>query len=449
MVQINEKKSLLYSSFFSATSKVLTYILLLLLANIFLISEYGEAVFALSIFRLILLFSLFSIADLFTPMIINKKDTASVFYFLLFEFLILTSIGILISMNNLWILPLVISAPFFLFFSLSLAIFKTQHKYHLEAFYNALMMLVTLISILFLKNYGKFGIVFSYSMGYILVSLITTYLNRKEIYSILSKFQIKIKSTLGYLKKGFIASLILVSFAFLQWVDSTILGILSTFENVARYNIVGPISNLIALIPLSLSLFVLTRSSEIKNESKSRLILKRVIRISFTISLIIAILLNSLIYPIIKTFFPKYIGTELYFMVLSIGILSYSIYSIINSYLLGKLKPEKSFIPIVLAAIINIVLDIILIPKYQLLGIVIATTIAHLTALIMLSFIARIHKKLILFLILFLAIPISFYLQIYGILIINPAMFLLLLFRLINKEDLSLLYQTLKSSIKR
>src|SRR3989344_135888 len=448
MVQINEKKSLLYSSFFSATSKVLTYLLLLLLANIFLVSEYGEAVFALSIFRLILLFALFSIADLFTPMIINKKDTSSIFYFLLLEFLILTLIGILISINNLWILPLVISAPFFLFFSLSLAIFKTQHKYHLESFYNALMMLVTLISILFLRNYGKLGIVFSYSIGYILVSLITTYLNRKEIYSILSKFQIKIKRTLEYLKKGFIASLILVSFAFLQWVDSTILGILSTFENVARYNIVGPISNLIALIPLSLSLFILTRSSEIKNESKSRLILKRVIRVSFTTSLIIAILLNSLIHPIIKTFFPKYVGTELYFMILSIGILSYSIYSIINSYLLGKLKPEKSFIPILLAAIINIVLDIILIPKYQLFGIVIATTIAHLTALIMLSFVVRIHKKLILFLILFLAIPISFYLEIYGLLIIIPVIFLLLLFKLINKEDISLLYQTLKSSIK-
>jgi len=436
------QKETIYAFVFIILSKIFTYIMLLILANFFIKEVYGQASFLMSIFSIIMFFTLLGIPNITVPWIIKKKDTHSVFYFLLIFNTLLTLIGLLLSIKQPLFFPLTIMLPFLLIRGFARTFLKVQYKYHISQLFEALYPLFAIFFILLFKNYQTTGILFSYSLSYILNSIFMFFLVKTEIINLFRKFSLNFSTIKSYLKKGLIVSSISLSFLFLGWIDSTILGFLSTYQNVAKYNIAGPLSNIIAIIPSSLSFFLLTKSSELKD---SKNILNLTLRISFFFSFLIAILLNSLIFLITKIFFPQYIGIELYFMILSIGLIFYSIYSLIYTNLTAQLKPELAFLPILSAALLNIILDILLIPYYGLIGITIATSLSHLLALTLLSFKTKIPRRFILVIPLLFLIPLSFYLNYYGLLLIPLAIFLMLILKLILKQDIKTIFTTLKS----
>ncbi|MAG20432.1 hypothetical protein CL618_03295 [archaeon] len=440
------KKETIYTFLFIILSKVLTYVMLLVLANFFIKDIYGEASFFMSIFSIIMFFTLLGIPTITVPWIIKKKDTHSVFYFLLFFNLILTIIGLIISIKYPMILPLIIMLPFLFIRGFARTFLRVKYKYHLLQFLNALYPFFAIIFLFILKEHQTLGILFSYSLSYILNSIFMFLPVKSEIFSLFKKFSLNLTTIKAYIKKGLIVSSISLSFLFLGWIDSTILGFLSTYKNVAQYNIAGPLSNIIAIIPSSLSFFLLTKSSELKD---SKPILNSTLRVSFFLSFLIAITLNSFIFLITKIFFPKYIGIEFYFMILSIGLIFYSLYSLIYTNLTAQLKPEKALIPILSAAILNIILDIILIPKFNLTGITIATTLSHLLAFSLLSFKTKISRRFILILPLILLIPFSFYLKFYGLLLLPIAIFLMLILKITKKQDLLSILTTFKSILNK
>ena len=440
-------KETVLSFIFGIGSKIIAYLLLLVLANFFIQSDYGRAAFVLAIFQLVLYFSVIGMPEVFVPWIIKKKDTSSVFYALLLVNLALIVIGILITLKYLWIMPIVFTLPFILFLGLGGAILRAQYKYHIAVFLNLLFITIVLISLFLLKDLGKSGIIFAHTIGYFIVGSIAFLLTRKRIFEIMSKARINLKNFIDYVKKSLIAYTLILSFAFLGWIDTTILGLLSSFENVAKYNIASPIANVITLIPFSLSLFLLTKSAEVKNVKKSLPPMKTALRFSYTFTLIAAILINSLIFLIRKIFFPIYVGIEIFVMILSIGIVFYSIYFLLSTYLTGRLTPEKAIVPIVVAALTNIILDIVLVPKFGLYGITIATTIAHGLALVF--FIIKMKLKELIYAILLTGlVPLSFYLGYYGILLIVIVIPILFYLKLIHKQDIVIVKETIKGMFK-
>lgn len=443
------KKETLKSFFYSMGSKVLTYFLLLVLGNFYLQSEYGKFSFVLSMFQLAAFFCFIGLPYVFVPWRISKKDTNSVFYFLLVLTIIFTLGGILVSINRWWILPLILTLPFHLVGNLGSAILISKHKYNIQQIVSVTMVLAFIVFGLLFKSYGKFGIILSYTIGYLVSAGLYSYLSRKEILELAQHFRFKLHTISIYVKKGIIVSLLWLSFAFLGWIDSVILGIMSTFENVAKYNIAGPISNVITLIPISLSMFLLTRSAEEKIKKYSEGMLHRTLRLSFSFSLILAILINSFLFLIIRIFFPKYQGIESFVMILSIGILFYAVYNLMYTYLAGKLAPEKAFWPIVSAALLNIVLDIALIPKFGLYGITIATMAAHMLAFSLFAYKMGLLRRYWPAYLLVLAAPLSFYLGYYGALILALVVPVLFFTRLIEKDDLGVIVKTVRSVFGR
>ena len=442
------KVNVVYVSFFKFLSKFSTYILLLILGNLFIKSDYGEAVFILSWFQLIFFFSFFGLPDLYTAWILNKRDKSTIFYFLFLINLFLIVIGVVFSFKNNLLLPLALVLWTIFLGNIGKSILNSKHRYHFSYFFDVLYILVIILFLWLLKSYGKYGIVSSYALSFFIVNILIIYVVRKDLFLIVKEVQLKPKVISDYLKKGVTVSLLSISFLLLGWIDTIILGWLSTYENVAKYNIAGPISNVITLIPLSLGMFLLTRAAEEKNKKYSLGMFHRTLRISFSISLIAALLLNSFIFLIIKLFFPKYIEIEGYVMILSIGIVFFSIYNLIYMYLAGKLIPEKAFWPIFTAAMVNILLDIILIPKYGLFGIVSATTLAHGIALTWLLFTIRSFWSYLPVFILILLIPLSYVLRYYGILLTIPTLLLLFIFKLINSGDTKVIINTTKNLLK-
>ncbi|MBU1246189.1 MAG: polysaccharide biosynthesis C-terminal domain-containing protein [Nanoarchaeota archaeon] len=195
-------------------------------------------------------------------------------------------------------------------------------------------------------------------------------------------------------------------------------------------------------------MFLLTKSSEVKDNVNSRSLLSRILRISFSFSFLAAIGIISLAKLIILVFFPKYVGIEPFILILLIGVVFYSLYHLIYVYLLSKLRPEKAFFPIGIAALLNIILDILLVPKFGLYGICFATMISHLVAFTILSVKVRMIKRFSLVYLLVLFLPLAYKMGVYGLLLIILLIPLLIILKLLQKQDLVLISNITKTLFK-
>jgi len=434
------RKSTFYYMFFRLISKFITYFLLLILANLYLVDDYGKASFVLSVYYLLNNFIFLGLPLAFVPFIVKKKHIKSIFNFLLVLTIISTVAGVILSLKYIWLLPLALSIPFYFFANICFSIFRAKHRHHLVQFFELGMIITPLILVLIFRNLGFKGIVWAYSVGFILSSVFAMLYIRKELAKLVSGKKIKniFAGIKPYLKQAIPVAFIGISFSILGRLDSTILGMLSTYENVAKYNIAMPIAELITIMPFGIGMFLLTKTAEIGNKKSSKEILDKAVRLSFSMCLIASVIICSLIGLLLRLLFPKYIGTEFYVMILLMGLVLNSIYILVYSYLVGKMESKKALFPIILSVVVNIALDIALIPKFGLLGICIGTTIAQFTAFILL---ARNYWK-ILFFIPF--IPLSFYLGYYGILVILVLVPLLFLFKMIRIDDIKTIQRTIR-----
>jgi O-antigen/teichoic acid export membrane protein len=439
------RKSTLYYMLFRILAKFITYFLLLVLANLYLVEDYGKAFFVLSVFFLLNNFVFLGLPAAFVPFIVKKKNTKNIFLFLLFLTLISTLIGLIISIKYLWLIPLVISIPFYFFANISFSIFRAEHRHHLVQFFELGMIITPLILVFVFRNLGFNGIIWAYSAGFILSSILAMLYIRKELRKIVSGIKIKniFSGVKPYLIQAIPIAFIGISFSIMGRLDSTILGFLSTYENVAKYNIALPIAELITIFPMTIGMFLLTRTAEIGNKKTSKLVLDKAVRLSFSLCLLFSILLSSSISLILKLFFPKYAGIEIYIMILLIGMVFNGIYILVYSYFVGNMESKRAFLPIIISVIVNILLDIILIPKFGLLGISIGTTAAQFTAFILL---AKGYYRTLFFI---PFIPLSFYLGYYGFLVLIVIIPLMFLLKLLEINDIKTLYNTAMDVIRR
>lgn len=426
-------------------SKVVTYFVLLVLANSFSVGVYGKVAYAYSIFNLMLLILSVGLPQTFISWTIKKKDSVSVVYFFTFIFLASTVLGIIIFWGNWWVLPLILVLPFFFVQRVADSIFRINHKHHIVQILASLSMFLYLVFLLIFKKYNEVGILTSYALAYFTVAIISFFLTSKEFLNFFKPFRINMQTIKEYVKKGLITIVLLISGSILGYIDSFILGLMSNFENVAEYNIAGPIASVVSIIPTALAMFLLTRSSEINNVKKSRLVLARILRLSLSLSIIFAIFLISIMDTILKILFPQYLNISSFVMVLLLGVMFSMVYYLISIYFSGRLNPEKILIPIVFAAATNLILDILFIPYYGLWGVIIATIIAHAIAMIWILAKAELINLLIPIIIISALVPLAYIIGLKGILLIIPTVPLLFWLKLATLEDLKVFYKELKN----
>ena len=443
------KKETLYSLIFNVASKAITYLLLLVFANYFTKAAFGRASFVLSVFNITILFALIGSSNVFIVWYVRKKDVSSIFYFLS----ILTGISMIVwaivAATHSWMWPIVAVFPFLMFGSIGSAILFSKHKYHLVQLTQAIMTVAVLIGVILFSSLDKAGIILAYGIAFILAFLIYILLTKKELLKIIRNVRLKWSSIKGYLLLALVSTLISLSFSFLGWVDSTILGMISTFENVAVYSIVGPISNVLALIPITLGSFLLTRISELRDRKTSRTLLLRVLRISFSSSLMLALFLASTLPLVFRLFFPAYRGDEIYAVILFLGMLLYGAYFLSYTYTMGHLNPRKALFPIVSAAILNIALDFALIPQFGMYGITIATTLAHLTAFVWLTKRLNFFEETKGMLLLIPFVLLAFYMGYWGLVLVPISVALLIKMDLIQNGDIKAVINPIKNIVFR
>lgn len=454
--QPDDKKETLKSFFWNLASKVATYFLILVLGNLYITSEYGKANFIMSIHTVVFLIALVGIPQAIISWVIKKKDYKSVFKILFFVSILSGVVLIVASFlvikifgyNKNLIYPMIVVGLAMVFYwannvAASFAISKKKYsKVSLTAF---LSITITLVLSILLKNLGGFGIVIAYMTGYSISALLLCYTERDDFLNVWKDSKIRSDIFWKYAKSGIFVSLTSLSFYFLSYTDSSILGLLSNFELVGKYGISSAFPGIVALIPFALSMFVLTRMSEIKSEKKSKETLRKVLKISYLSSFVIALFLSIFSHFILSIFFPRYLGIEPYISILLVGASFYSVYFLIYNYHIAKNFIAKKGYILLAAAGINIFLDILLIPFIGLYGISLATVAAHLFAFLMLSKGFLRKGEIILIIISSSMIPLVYYSNAIGMMLAVIDIAVLLKINFVSKEDIKIILNSVKN----
>lgn len=438
------KRETVYFFALNVASKFVTYLLLIAFANLFAILDYGEAAFALSAFTIVGVLAQLGAPQAFVPYLVKKDPRAkSIFWFLVLLTAAFTIAGLVVCLRYAWITPLMLSLPFLLFYGVGRTILRAQHKHHLVQAGDSLAVLLAFAFVVLFKDFGKTGIMLAYAASNILVSLAVAWWTRSELKKLVLPIQFKRPAVFEYAKKASIVFLVFISMDVLNKVDSLILGALSSYPNVARYTIAYSFASVISAIPIAISMFLLTRAAEIKEEHVSKAVFLRSARISFSLSLLAAIALNALVYPLTQFFFQKYAGVEPFVAILSIGLVFYSVYFLFFNYFTGRMAPEKAAKPMLFAAVVNVILDVALIPPFGVYGICLATLIAHFSALMIFGLKTFTLKRLAVFYAAPVFIVAAFLLHEWGLLVLPVAAAFLWLSRSFTAGEARVLEETL------
>ena len=445
---VDGKKEIIYAVVFNILSKFVTYGLLLVFANLYLIEEFGKGNFVFNIRGLIMLFTFFGIPGSIIPFIVKKEKLSSIFKATFTINLIALVIGLIFSIYYLWILPLVLTLPIVLLNSFAISFWRAKSRYDVPNKIGFFTIIVVLVFAILLKDYGKLGIVSAYALGNVFSCLLAVYPIRSEMYkSLIGKG--KIKESSSFLKLGITVAFIGGLFVLMNWINSTLLGIVGTFEQVAQFGIASSLAGVLAIIPSVLSMFIITRASQVKAKIMSKSILHRVVRISFFSTLMIAILITILINPIIAIFFPAYIGTEFLVSLLLIGMVFYSSYFIIYSYYIGKRDAKKAIVPVSIGVGVSTILSIILIPIYGVLGVALSIILANFAILLFIARAENIKRIILISILAPIAILLTYYIGYFGIIILISTVPISIFLKIIYREDLRVIINTISKILKR
>ncbi|MCF7861891.1 hypothetical protein K9M79_06615 [Candidatus Woesearchaeota archaeon] len=422
------KKETIQNFFLSIISKICAYLIILILGNYYTQNDYGQAFYGLAIIGILNTIFFMGLPQALVPYIVKQKNANAILWGYFAVSLVVMILGIVISPG--WLYPLLIVFPFNLLHKIELAILQARHKHNLLQVSNLNAVMIPLILVFILRNSGVDGIVMAYAAGTMITAILTLFFANPFVLRLQGK--IKFKAFLG---QAFPVWLIGLSFMVLGWIDSSILGIFNPYSDVAIYNISSSISSVIHILPISISLFLLTRSAQLSNKMGTA-VLHRSIRISFSSSLIISIILVSLMDHILALFLPKYVSATLYITVLIVGIVFHSVYYLFYTNAIGKQNVSQCVKPMLSAMIVNIVLDIIFIPTLGVLGVVIATVLAHFTAFSLFIIQSKSYKYMLIVILMGLIVLPAF-IGIYGLLLVIPGLYLCLVMDLIRIDDIN------------
>ncbi|MEK6812645.1 MAG: hypothetical protein AABX86_00855, partial [Nanoarchaeota archaeon] len=287
--------------------------------------------------------------DTLVPWLMKKKDTSSVFYFFLGLNVVVMVISLLLitQLEYQWALPFVLLLPFMLLDYFARAVVKSYYRYDLAQWTSTLYVALTLIFAYLFRPWEQFGIALAYSLAYFIPILFIVWKARKGLKEVLGIFNLRLQAIKEYMMQGSATLLITTSFALLTWIDASILGFLAPFTSVAQYNVAGAIANIVAAVPLSVMHFILTRSAAVHEERKAKKILERSTRVSYVLAMLFGILINAMIFAIMRIFFPQYQGIEIFIAILSVGVSFYAVYSLLTTYLIGRMEQYMTVMPMV------------------------------------------------------------------------------------------------------
>ena len=195
-------------------------------------------------------------------------------------------------------------------------------------------------------------------------------------------------SSTEILRASYPMALSAISYFLMQSTDVLFISAYDTFESVAYYSIAVKLATVTALALISVNIVIAPKIASIyndKNFSQLKLILKKATRINVVISLPIIILLLFFSEYVLSTFGSNYILAKNALWILLIAQFFNSITGPSALYLNMTGRQKKLNGILVISLLINVVLNIILVPDFGMLGAAISTTTSFVISKILAS----------------------------------------------------------------
>ena len=211
--------------------------------------------------------------------------------------------------------------------------------------------------------------------GPLIMSLILLFKNK-----LIQSFNFRYNWTIikSMLSVGIVYALALLIINLNTRVDIVILDKLSSPTEMGIYAKGSSLVQYMWQIPMILGTIIFARSSVSKRDKEFSLKVTQLLRISFFIISILAILLYVVSPTLILTLFGnKFFGSILVLRLLLPGVVIYTIFIVMNMDLAGKGKPWVSMKAMVPALIVNIVLNLLVIPEHGANGASLSSTISY------------------------------------------------------------------------
>ena len=195
-------------------------------------------------------------------------------------------------------------------------------------------------------------------------------------------------SSTEILRASYPMALSAISYFLMQSTDVLFISAYDTFESVAYYSIAVKLATVTALALISVNIVIAPKIASIyndKNFSQLKLILKKATRMNVVISLPIIIILLFFSEYVLSTFGSNYILAKNALWILLIAQFFNSITGPSALYLNMTGRQKKLNVILVISLLINVLLNIILVPDFGMLGAAISTTISFVISKILAS----------------------------------------------------------------
>jgi O-antigen/teichoic acid export membrane protein len=295
---------------------------------------------------------------------------------------------------------LFIMAIYFVLYSLYRVLMNIFVGFQRSEFYSLDLFFINFFVLIGLFVFSKFGI-FSPAISYVIAAFIGIVFGFFVLIKLFDFFGTKCDFS-GSLRKGLFNygfPLLLASFGYIVigQIDVMMLTKFRTLAEVGVYSVVLPTAMLLITIGSSLAEVMIPFVSEYWAAKKFER-LKKVIEETYQKAFIFIIPISLVLLVFSDFVITILFGSDFRFgsdalRILSLGSIFFSVATINNSIISAIGKPKVVTKIILVAAVLNVILNLLLIPPYGLIGAAIATTVAYLFVLLLsLYFVQRIIK---------------------------------------------------------
>lgn len=264
-------------------------------------------------------------------------------------------------------------------------------KYNkVSIFQTALQLIATVIFVAVLKEY-VFGALLAYVAAIFTGFIVSAYYVRK-----ISKFHLflnikLLKDSVVYGSKIFLANAV----SFLNYrLDMLLIAIYLNSYLLGIYSIAVGMAEKLFIVPGALAVVLFPRISSLK-ETDANEFTSRVVRHTFFVMIVSSVFLSIFIRPVIYVLFgPAFLPAFWPLVILLPGIIAFGIGGVLAADLSGRGKPQYAVYSSTACLVINIILNIILIPKWGINGAAFASAVGYWadTAVILWAF-RKLSKK--------------------------------------------------------
>ena len=187
-----------------------------------------------------------------------------------------------------------------------------------------------------------------------------------------------IKSLVGY---GSLYALAFLVTRLNHKIDILLLKRMVDLAEVGYYSLGASVAETIWQVPIAIGVVLMTRSATHTNQNLATREVCASLRISLLVVLSAAVLLYGFAPLLVNFLFgERYAPAVPIIRTILPGVLFFVILKIINSQFVGTGKPQLALVALVPALILNVVLNLLLIPEYKGIGAAVATNISYFSA---------------------------------------------------------------------